>query len=88
MGGKEKPEPVLGFFVSGTQENLISLRGGENVYDLLAYDAAIEIGLAAVTEGDDTFCHSQKRVVFRDLYVLSGHNLRTALADDDHAWAS
>jgi len=59
----------------------------EDVDDLLLHRASVEVHLAAVTEGDQAVNHGVKRVVAADFYVLSGLDLRAALADDDHTWA-
>lgn len=65
-----------------------ALRCGEYVYNLLADRAAIEVGLAAVAERNHTIGHSVEGVIVTHLYVLTCLNLSTALAHDNHAWAS
>ena len=55
---------------------------------LLAVDAAVKAGLAALGEGHGAGNHGIKRMVFADLYVLACINLRAALADDNHARTS
>lgn len=59
-----------------------------DVHDLLLDNTSIKVGLAAATEGDLTNNHGVEGVVMTNLYVLACLNLRTALADDNHAWAS
>ena len=59
-----------------------------DVDNLLLDDTTIKVGLAAATEGNLTNNHGVEGVVMTNLHVLACFNLRTALADDNHAWAS
>ena len=60
----------------------------EDVDDLLRDRAAVEVGLAAVAEGDLALGYRIEGVVASDTDVLTSLYLRAALADDDHAAAS
>ena len=59
----------------------------ENVDNLLAHDPSVEVGLAAIAECNATGSDGVECVVMADLHVLAGFDLRTALADDNHARA-
>ena len=53
--------------------------------DLLATGVAVKVGLPHLTELYDACNHREERVVLAYAYILSWLNLRSALADDDHA---
>lgn len=56
-------------------------------YDLLALHLAIIASLAHACERDLAGRRSIEGVVLTNAHVLTSFNLRTALADDDLAWA-
>lgn len=59
-----------------------------HVHNFLLDNTSIKVGLAAATEGDLTHNHGVEGVVMANLYVLACLDLGTALAHDNHAWAS
>lgn len=59
----------------------------DDVRYFLALDRAIKPGLALLGERYFTGSERVEGVVLSNTNVGSSHDLRTALADDDHTWA-
>lgn len=60
----------------------------DDVDNLFLNNTAVKVGLAAATEGNLADNHGIEGVVMANLYVLSGLNLGTALAHNNHARTS
>ncbi len=55
----------------------------DNIHCLSRDDLSVETNLSGITEGNLAVRHSEDGVVLTEVNVLAGHDLRTALADDD-----